>query len=82
MQTDFQLYKVDMKYIRNLHNMDYSLLILPFLRETGKISDIIRSYVLWNWNGVRQIMRTFAIKQMSCIRNTYPMNFLQAGIAA
>ena len=22
MQTDFQLYKVDMKYIRNLHNID------------------------------------------------------------
>ena len=127
MQTDFKLYKVDMKYIRNLHNIDdkvlsvspqagkdnrvfigivvicgihkyciplsspkekhknmknsmdfskievngnllgvlnfnhmisieeehYSLLIPPFLREIGKISDIIRSYVLWNWNGVR-----------------------------
>ena len=131
MQTDFKLYKVDMKYIRNLHNIDdkvlsvlpqagkdnrvfigivvicgihkycislsspkekhknmknsmdfskievngnllgvlnfnhmisieeehYSLLIPPFLREIGKISDIIRSYVLWNWNGVRRIMR-------------------------
>ncbi|MCX4379483.1 MAG: type III toxin-antitoxin system ToxN/AbiQ family toxin [Lachnospiraceae bacterium] len=131
MQTDFKLYKVDMKYIRNLHNIDdkvlsvspqagkdnrvfigivvicgvhkyciplsspkekhknmknsmdfskievngnllgvlnfnlmillkknnYSLLIPLFLREIGKISDIIRSYVLWNWNGVRRIMR-------------------------
>ena len=83
MQTDFKLYKVDMKYIRNLHNIDDKVLsvspqagkdnrvfigivvicgvhkycIPPFLREIGKISDIIRSYVLWNWNGVRRIMR-------------------------
>lgn len=27
-----------------------------FLRGIGTISDIIRSYVLWNWNGVRQII--------------------------
>ena len=34
MQTDFQLYKVDMKYIRNLHNMDDKMLsVLP---QAGK----------------------------------------------
>ena len=34
MQTDFQLYKVDMKYIRNLHNMDDRMLsVLP---QAGK----------------------------------------------
>ena len=26
MQTDFKLYKVDMKYIRNLHNIDDKVL--------------------------------------------------------
>ena len=34
MQTDFKLYKVDMKYIRNLHNIDDK--VLSVSPQTGK----------------------------------------------
>lgn len=34
MQTDFKLYKVDMKYIRNLHNIDNK--VLSVSPQTGK----------------------------------------------
>ncbi len=34
MQTDFNLYKVDMKYIRNLHNIDDK--VLSVSPQTGK----------------------------------------------
>lgn len=36
MQTDFKLYKVDMKYIRNLHNIDDK--VLSVSPQTGKIT--------------------------------------------
>ena len=34
MQTDFKLYKVDMKYIRNLHNIDDK--VLSVSSQAGK----------------------------------------------
>lgn len=36
MQTDFKLYKVDMKYIRNLHNIDDK--VLSISPQKGKES--------------------------------------------
>ncbi len=60
MQTDFKLYKVDMKYIRNLHNIDDKVLSVSPQAEHEKFYGLflkIESYVLWNWNGVRRIMR-------------------------
>lgn len=38
MQTDFNLYKVDMKYIRNLHNIDDKVLsVSPQTRKDNRI---------------------------------------------
>lgn len=37
MQTDFKLYKVDMKYIRNLHNIDDKVLSVSPQAEHEKI---------------------------------------------
>ena len=48
---------LNFNHMISIEEEHYSLLIPPFLREIGKISDIIRSYVFWNWNGVRRIMR-------------------------
>ena len=35
MQTDFNLYKVDMKYIRNLHNLNIRWKYYPDVKNTG-----------------------------------------------
>ena len=38
MQTDFKLYKVDMKYIRNLHNADDKVLsVSPQMRKDNRV---------------------------------------------
>lgn len=38
MQTDFNLYKVDMKYIRNLQNIDDKVLSVSFRHRQEKIT--------------------------------------------
>ncbi len=40
MQTDFKLYKVDMKYIRNLHNIDDK--VLSVSPQAGKDNRVFR----------------------------------------
>ena len=38
MQTDFKLYKIDMKYIRNLHNIDDKVLsISPQMGKDNRV---------------------------------------------
>ena len=44
MQTDFKLYKVDMKYIRNLHNIDDK--VLSVSPQTGKDSRVFVGIVI------------------------------------
>ena len=44
MQTDFNLYKVDMKYIRNLHNIDDK--VLSVSPQTGKDNRIFVGIVI------------------------------------
>ncbi|MCI9079776.1 MAG: hypothetical protein HFH68_12800 [Lachnospiraceae bacterium] len=43
MQTDFNLYKVDMKYIRNLHNIDDKVLSVSL--QAGKDNRVFLSLV-------------------------------------
>lgn len=44
MQTDFKLYKVDMKYIRNLHNIDDK--VLSVSPQTGKDNRVFVGIVI------------------------------------
>ncbi len=44
MQTDFKLYKVDMKYIRNLHNVDDK--VLSVSPQTGKDNRVFVGIVI------------------------------------
>ena len=44
MQTDFKLYKVDMKYIRNLHNIDNK--VLSVSPQTGKDNRVFVGIVI------------------------------------
>jgi protein AbiQ len=45
MQTDFKLYKVDMKYIRNLHNIDDK--VLSVSPQAGKDNRVFIGIVLF-----------------------------------
>ncbi len=44
MQTNFKLYKVDMKYIRNLHNIDDK--VLSVSPQTGKDNRVFVGIVI------------------------------------
>ncbi len=44
MQTDFKLYKVDMKYIRNLHNIDDK--VFSVSPQTGKDNRVFVGIVI------------------------------------
>ncbi len=44
MQTDFKLYKVDMKYIRNLHNIDDK--VLSVSPQAGKDNRVFIGIVI------------------------------------
>ncbi len=44
MQTDFKLYKVDMKYIRNLHNIDDK--VLSISPQVGKDNRVFVGIVI------------------------------------
>ncbi len=44
MQTDFKLYKVDMKYIRNLHNIDDK--VLSVSPQVGKDNRVFVGIVI------------------------------------
>ena len=44
MQTDFRLYKVDMKYIRNLHNIDDK--VLSVSPQVGKDNRVFVGIVI------------------------------------
>ena len=43
MQTDFKLYKVDMKYIRNLHNIDDKVLSVSPQAEHEKFYGLFQN---------------------------------------
>lgn len=45
MQTDFKLYKVDMKYIRNLHNIN------------DKVKQIVKRFVIKRTSYIRNILQ-------------------------
>ncbi len=45
MQQDFKLYKVDIKYIRNLHNMDDK--VLSVSPQTGKNNRFLSGLLLF-----------------------------------
>lgn len=51
MRTELKLYKVDIKYIRNLHKIDDK--VLSISPQTGKI----KNYANKSWNGVKSIMK-------------------------
>ncbi|NBJ92929.1 hypothetical protein D5281_10060 [bacterium 1xD42-62] len=44
MQTDFKLYKVDMKYIRNLHTIDDK--VLSVSPQTGRVNRVFIEIVI------------------------------------
>ncbi len=77
MQTDFKLYKVDMKYIRNLHNIDDK--VLSVSPQAGKDNRVFVGIVIICGAYKYCIpLSSPKEKQMFSIRNSSLMSHLQA----